>query len=253
MNNNKPENFALYWVDDEIGRDWFVLVPSYKNTGDFFEIELVEEHHSSYEDLPYDFYGGGIFAECNASFVCHIPTSILENTLVDRFDSSGRKIEDSNVSYLQASKESYMELVERMDIVDDVLHNEMLPDFPKELKNEITSSGNPIDYTYDFFIENFENTEAMEALLADVYGIGKNDEDMIDIILFFLYNVRISKHLDFLITKPYGCLYAQSDILTQIDGMSRIDQGNKSMYRTYVYDGCVYQEGGTVVKINKRK
>jgi len=253
MNDNKPEKFALYWVDDEIGRDWFVLVPSYDNCGDYFEIELAEEYHSSYEDLPYDLYGGGMFAECNANFVCYVPISLLENTEVSRFDMNGRKIKDSTISYLQASKESYMELVERIDIIDDVLHNEMLPDFPKELKDEITSSENPIDYTYDFFMENFENTEAMEALLEDVYGIGKNDPDMIDIVLFFLYNVRISKHLDFLINKPFGCLHAQTDILSQIEGMSRIDEGDKSIFRTYVYDGCLYQEGGNVVRINKRK
>lgn len=253
MLNNQPAEFALYWVEDNLGEDWFVLTPSYDKNNNYFELELTEEYHSSYEGIEYNYSDGNMYSECNATLICYVPTSLLEKTLVSKYDSSAREIvaDIDSIDYLQASRESYIELLERINIIEDVLHNELLPDFPKELKDKILSSDNPIDYTYDFFINNFEDTEGMEALLEDVYGITDSEGDIIDIILFFLYNVKISKHLDFLITKPYGCLYAQSDLLTKIDGMSRIDQGDKSIFRAYVYNGCLYQEGSKVVRTDK--
>lgn len=250
MNTIKPDKFSLYWVSDDIGQDWFVITPSFKDCPEFYEIDLAEECHSYNKDLEFDLYGGGVYPMCNAQFVCHIPYEAMENNYINTFSKSGTV--NGSISFLEASQAAYVELEDKIGVIPYVLNKEILPNLPNDIVDIINSSEDPINHAYDFFLRAFESTKEMIFMFDTVYGV--EDEDLPYIVLEFLNMVRMRNNVEFFgHDKPYGCITGSMKIISQIEGMSFIDNGRKSKHRTVVYDGVVYQEGTNVIQINRTK
>lgn len=245
----KPKTYSLFWIEDNVHEDWFIAVPSIGSTP--IECDLAEELHSFYENLHYKIYAGSIYPECHAKFICHFPTEILENTNVETVDAFGNK-KDQGMNYLEASKEAYDELLERLQDNNEYIIKDIFDELDDTLKDKI------FDYTddsksiperfYSFATEVFDDQESFESFINLYYGLDEDEFEIIETFLCSLYQHRILKLINAMPNLSYGCIHGQNDFLEKIDGMTMLDDGLDSPdnTRTYIFNGCLYQEGGSV-------
>lgn len=226
----KTPDFTLYWVQDGIQEDWFVIVPcNYYDcvTGAY----MAEWFHCEYEGLTE-------LSSVQDSILCYEAMSddIMEVPF-DKIPASMKKDMRKNYKELNSNIKGLKELFfdpefECISIfkkeIREMFKNKFDDDFNKIMEwcyenlNPDKDTYNDPEFDGEFFIEDVDQDNA-----------------------FSLYKIMLDWNTITSIIEDghgYAPVHGQLDLLKNL-GFTIIDDGKKTGQRVVVYDGHMYAEG----------